>query len=91
MFLGIAVQAFTVPIIQATGCAAEIVGPAADYMRIRAYSMPATLVLMMAQVWRFALLPYRCNEMWLSICYALWAVMTAASFQLLLLHRDLQV
>lgn len=45
-----AVQAFTVPIIQATGCSAEIVGPAAEYMRIRAYSMPATLVLMMAQV-----------------------------------------
>ncbi len=45
-----AVQTFAVPIIQATGCAAEMVGPAATYMRIRALSMPATLVLMMAQV-----------------------------------------
>ena len=45
-----AVQTCAVPIIAATGCASEMVAPAATYMQIRAFSMPATLVLMMAQV-----------------------------------------
>ena len=35
--------------IAATGCAVEILGPAWEYLRIRAISAPAVLVLMVAQ------------------------------------------
>ena len=35
--------------LAATGCAPQLLQPAWDYMRIRAFGMPAALMLMIAQ------------------------------------------
>lgn len=43
-------QVFGQQMIRATGCAAELVAPAWQYLKIRAFSAPSVLLLMVAQV-----------------------------------------
>lgn len=44
-------QTWGVALITRTGCAAALVEPAWEYMRVRALAAPAALISMVAQVW----------------------------------------